>query len=73
MLNTSVYATWYVYAPLTRGWLCYTALHGVEVVCEITEGKLIPIELGNYLWAVLGKEPSFRKYERHATKDTVFY
>lgn len=29
-------------------------------------------ELGNYLWAGLGKEPEVRKFERHATK-TIFY
>ncbi|KNC82354.1 hypothetical protein SARC_05367 [Sphaeroforma arctica JP610] len=30
-------------------------------------------EVGNYLWAVLGKEPEFRAYQRHATPDTLFY
>ena len=49
------------------------ALEGVETIVQMTGNQLMAIELGNYLWAVLGKEPSFRKYERHATQDTVFY
>lgn len=49
------------------------ALHGVELLVQLTDNKLMAIELGNYLWAVLGKQPDFRKYERHATQDTVFY
>lgn len=30
------------------------------------------IHLDYYLWT-LGKEPEFRKFERHYTKDTIFY
>mmetsp|Transcript_5719 Transcript_5719/g.10251 ORF Transcript_5719/g.10251 Transcript_5719/m.10251 type:complete len:352 (+) Transcript_5719:278-1333(+) len=30
-------------------------------------------EIGNYLWGVLGKEPNFRVYKRHATPSTLFY
>lgn len=31
-----------------------------------------PAELGDHLWR-LGKDPEYRRLERHATKDTVFY
>ncbi|CAE7350574.1 unnamed protein product [Symbiodinium sp. CCMP2592] len=48
------------------------ALCGVEAVKGATEDALTSSELGNYLWAGLGKEPGIRKYQRHATK-TVFY
>lgn len=39
----------------------------------MTGSKLVPLELGNYLWAALGKEPDFRQFARHHTQDTVFY
>ncbi|CAE7192271.1 unnamed protein product [Symbiodinium natans] len=48
------------------------ALCGVEAVTAATGHALTSSELGNYLWAGLGKEPAIRKYQRHATK-TVFY
>jgi len=47
------------------------AMVGVEYVASAT-GILSPAELGNYLWAGLGKTPQVRKFQRHATK-TVFY
>ncbi len=48
-----------------------SAMRGVEYVAKAT-GILSPAELGNYLWAGLGKTPQVRKFQRHATK-TVFY
>ena len=54
------------------------ALMGVDAVVAAVNNKhaddttLYSNELGNYLWAGLGKEPAVRKFARHATK-TVFY
>ena len=48
------------------------AMCGVDAVTEATGNRLTSSELGNYLWAGLGKEPKVRKFHRHATK-TVFY
>jgi hypothetical protein len=47
------------------------ALCGVDAIVAPHPG-LESNELGNYLWAGLGKEPAVRKFARHATK-TVFY
>ena len=47
------------------------AMDAVEHVAA--ETGLTPVEVGNYFWGVLGKTPEFRKYTRHATRDTVFY
>lgn len=54
------------------------AMAGVETIVQRVEalrgpGKLTAVELGNYLWGHLGKTPEYRRYNRHATKDTVFY
>lgn len=49
------------------------AMAGVELAAAATDGQLTPVELGNWLWGVLGKAPSHRPYPRHATRDTVFY
>ena len=49
------------------------ALAGVEAIVDSLHGALTSGELGNYLWGVLGKTPEYRQFERHATKDTVFY
>ena len=55
------------------------AMAGVEWVCSsvsmtpTTAESLAPCTLGNYLWGHLGKRPDHRVYERHSTKDTVFY
>ena len=46
------------------------AMCGVEAVVQGT--PLPSCELGNYMWAGLGKEPNVRKFARHATK-TIFY
>jgi hypothetical protein len=47
------------------------AMVGVETVAA--KLRLDPCEVGNYLWGYLGKQPDHRKYQRHATKNTVFY
>lgn len=39
---------------------------------RIARGVCTPAELGDCLWA-LGKDPKYRRLERHATKETVFY
>jgi len=49
------------------------ALAGVEAVVEGSSHAITSVELGNYLWGYLGKEPACRMYPRHATKDTCFY
>eukprot|EP01065_Artemidia_motanka_P037364 TRINITY_DN4580_c0_g1_i1.p1 TRINITY_DN4580_c0_g1~~TRINITY_DN4580_c0_g1_i1.p1 ORF type:complete len:360 (+),score=139.80 TRINITY_DN4580_c0_g1_i1:56-1081(+) len=52
------------------------AMSGVEAVVRAVAARglqLSPVEYGNYLWGKQGKEPEFRAYTRHATKDTVFY
>ena len=53
------------------------AMVGVgEVVRHVNASRgeqLTPTELGNFLWGVLGKTPAYRTFNRHATKDTVFY
>lgn len=53
------------------------AMVGVEEVVRhvsaLSGEGLTPTELGNYLWGVLGKKPAYRRFNRHATKDTVFY
>eukprot|EP01062_Namystynia_karyoxenos_P022094 TRINITY_DN18448_c0_g1_i1.p1 TRINITY_DN18448_c0_g1~~TRINITY_DN18448_c0_g1_i1.p1 ORF type:complete len:353 (+),score=109.99 TRINITY_DN18448_c0_g1_i1:94-1152(+) len=52
------------------------ALHAVELIAQGLAARghpLKPCEVGNYLWAALGKQPEFRQYERHATPDTCFY
>eukprot|EP01105_Mastigella_eilhardi_P019250 TRINITY_DN4519_c0_g1_i2.p1 TRINITY_DN4519_c0_g1~~TRINITY_DN4519_c0_g1_i2.p1 ORF type:complete len:368 (+),score=108.39 TRINITY_DN4519_c0_g1_i2:72-1106(+) len=56
------------------------ALAAVERVCTALASRdprapppLLPMQLGNWLWGCLGKTPEYRKYERHHTKDTVFY
>lgn len=64
--------------PLPRGSafevaLRAKALAGVEAVVEGVEHSITSVELGNYLWAYLGKEATCRNYPRHATKDTCFY
>eukprot|EP00924_Labyrinthula_sp_SR-Ha-C_P015829 augustus_masked-scaffold_4-processed-gene-10.41-mRNA-1 protein AED:0.48 eAED:0.48 QI:0/0/0/0.33/1/1/3/0/3038 len=52
------------------------ALQAVETVVEHVNAsgrELTSMELGNYFWGALGKEPEFRKFERHVTLDTIFY
>jgi hypothetical protein len=46
------------------------ALVAVDVIVQDT--NLSSAELGNYLWAGLGKLPEVRKFARHATQ-TIFY
>ncbi len=50
------------------------AMAGVEEIAKLrsTDG-LTPVELGNFLWGHLGKSPDYRRFTRHATRDTVFY
>lgn len=47
------------------------AMVGVEQIAS--KLGIAPCTFGNYLWGHLGKNPEHRKYNRHATKDTVFY
>mmetsp|Transcript_6775 Transcript_6775/g.8192 ORF Transcript_6775/g.8192 Transcript_6775/m.8192 type:complete len:343 (-) Transcript_6775:1349-2377(-) len=69
------------YEPLPKGSeaevsLRAAAMVGVEETVRIVNASgntLTSVELGNYLWGILGKTPDFRKYTRHVTKDTVFY
>ena len=48
------------------------AIVATEIILEKANGAYWAKELGDYLWT-LGKRPSFRKVERHATIDTCFY
>mmetsp|Transcript_10489 Transcript_10489/g.24228 ORF Transcript_10489/g.24228 Transcript_10489/m.24228 type:complete len:345 (+) Transcript_10489:157-1191(+) len=45
-----------------------TAVEQIASACQ-----LAPCTVGNFLWAVLGKQPEFRAFPRHATPDTCFY
>lgn len=49
-----------------------SALSAAETIVRLSDGAFWSKELGDYLWT-LGKEPEFRKVERHATLDTCFY
>jgi hypothetical protein len=50
------------------------AMTGVEEIARLRSADgLTPVELGNFLWGYLGKTPEYRKFTRHATRDTVFY
>jgi hypothetical protein len=49
-----------------------SALSAAETIVRRSGGAFWSKELGDYLWT-LGKEPQFRKVERHATRDTCFY
>ncbi len=43
-----------------------------EIILQKGDGAFWSKELGDFLWT-LGKDPEFRKVERHATIDTCFY
>jgi hypothetical protein len=43
-----------------------------EIILQKANVAFWAKELGDYLWT-LGKNPRFRKVERHATIDTCFY
>ena len=49
-----------------------TAVAATEIMLEHGNGKFWAKELGDYLWS-LGKDPHYRRVERHATPDTCFY
>ncbi len=48
------------------------AITATEIILEKSEGAFWSKELGDFLWT-LGKDPRFRRVERHATRDTCFY
>ena len=49
-----------------------SAISAAEIILQKADGAFWSKELGDFLWT-LGKEPGFRKVERHATTDTCFY
>jgi len=49
-----------------------SAISVTEMILKSAKGTFWAKELGDYLWT-LGKEPRFRKVERHATIETCFY
>lgn len=49
-----------------------SAIAATQMMLYQAKGAFWSKELGDYLWT-LGKEPQFRKVERHATIDTCFY
>lgn len=48
------------------------AIAATEIMLQRANGAFWSKQLGDYLWT-LGKEPRFRRVERHATQDTCFY
>jgi hypothetical protein len=62
--------------PLPAGdeeaYLRAVAITSTEIILKKLNRSFWSKELGDYLWA-LGKDPEFRKVERHATTDTCFY
>eukprot|EP01083_Nonionella_stella_P088944 248111_1 len=49
------------------------ALHALELILKERDGKDVSVAaLTYYLWKK-GKFPDYRKYERHYTRDTIFY
>ncbi len=48
------------------------AIAATEIMLQNGNGAFWAKQLGDYLWT-LGKDPKFRKVERHATIDTCFY
>ena len=48
------------------------AITAAEIMLQRGNGAFWAKELGDYLWT-LGKDPEFRRVERHATIDTCFY
>jgi hypothetical protein len=48
------------------------AIAAAEIMLQCGNGAFWAKELGDYLWTI-GKDPKFRRVERHATMDTCFY
>lgn len=59
-------------AGLEEAQLRGAAITAAEMILERANGAFWAKELGDYLWT-LGKDPKFRKLERHATLDTCYY
>ena len=62
--------------PLPAGFeeasLRAAGITAAEMILDRGQGRFWAKELGDYLWT-LGKEPAFRRVERHAVPDTCFY
>lgn len=48
------------------------SIYACELILKKCENRFSSKELSDYLWT-LGKEPDFRKVQRHAVKNTCFY
>lgn len=49
------------------------AIYACEEIVKLSQGKFNSVELDYYLWGTVGKEKEFREYERHYTRNTIFY